>query len=64
MTLIFARDRSVEGVREALFAGRTAIYYYLPGERDLLIGMKSGCLPFSTDVLAILPSRPELGLMR
>ncbi len=27
MTLVFANERSIEGVREALFAGRTAVYF-------------------------------------
>jgi 3',5'-nucleoside bisphosphate phosphatase len=27
MTLVFARDKSIEGMREALFAGRTAVYF-------------------------------------
>ncbi|MBR6464169.1 MAG: twin-arginine translocation signal domain-containing protein [Verrucomicrobia bacterium] len=38
MTLLFVKERSLEGVREALNEGRTAVYYYLPGVRDLLIG--------------------------
>jgi 3',5'-nucleoside bisphosphate phosphatase len=27
MTLVFARERTAEGIREALFAGRTAVYF-------------------------------------
>lgn len=38
MTLVFARDRSVEGIREALFAGRTVGYAhnYLYGKEPLV----------------------------
>ncbi|MFC2107684.1 Sb-PDE family phosphodiesterase [Bacteroidota bacterium] len=33
MTLVFATEKTEKGIREALFAGRTAVYY-----KDLLIG--------------------------
>lgn len=38
MTLVFAKERSVEGIREALFAGRTLAYFYnhLAGKEELL----------------------------
>ena len=62
MTLIFARERTLEGVREALFAGRTAIYYYLPGERDLLIGDEKWLLPIFNRSFNCMPKRPGIGL--
>jgi len=61
MTLIFARDRSVEAVREALFAGRTAIYYYLPGERDLLIGDEKWLLPIFNRCFNYTPKQTGVG---
>jgi hypothetical protein len=38
MTLVFAKDKSVNGVREALFAGRTVVWYekQLIGKRGYL----------------------------
>ena len=38
MTIVFARDRSVAGIREALFAGRTVVYAqnYLYGKEELI----------------------------
>jgi len=38
MTIVFARDRSISGIREALFAGRTVgyAYNYLYGKEELL----------------------------
>ena len=38
MTIVFARDRSIAGIREALFAGRTVgyVYNYLYGNEELL----------------------------
>ena len=62
MTLIFARERTLEGVREALFAGRTAIYYYLPGERDILIGDEKWLLPIFNRSFNCMPKRPGIGL--
>lgn len=38
MTLIFAKERTLDSVKEALVAGRTAIYYYDYGKRDTIIG--------------------------
>lgn len=35
MTLVFAREKSVDGIKEAMFAGRTVVYY-----DDKLIGRK------------------------
>jgi hypothetical protein len=38
MTLVFAKDRTVESVREALFAGRTVAWFgkYIAGREELL----------------------------
>lgn len=41
MTLVFATERSLEGLREALFAGRTAVWY-----QDQLIGREELLAPF------------------
>lgn len=38
MTLVFARERTAEGIKEALFAGRTLVYFFgkLAGREDLM----------------------------
>lgn len=38
MTLVFAKERSAEGIKEALFAGRTLVYFFhkLVGREDLM----------------------------
>lgn len=41
MTFVFAKERTAEGIREALNAGRTAAYY-----RDMVIGKEALLRPF------------------
>lgn len=40
VTLVFARERSAEGIREALFAGRTVVWF-----KNLLIGREAALRP-------------------
>jgi len=46
MTIIFAKERNFDSVKEAFYADRTAVYYYCPREnRDLLIGNQEWIQP-------------------
>ena len=46
MTLVFAKERSEEGIKEALFAGRTLVYYFgnLAGREDLMKELVQACI--------------------
>lgn len=46
MTLVFAREKSEEAIKEALFAGRTAAYYHheLAGPEEYLRPLVQACL--------------------
>ena len=46
MTLIFAKERTLAGVREALFGGNTAIYYYDYDRGERIIGSREQLYPF------------------
>ena len=48
MTLVFAKEISADGIREALFARRTAVYF-----RDLVIGRKAELEPFFKAALTV-----------
>ena len=48
MTLIFAKERSLPAVREALFAGRTAIYF-----KDMIIGRREHLEPLARACLTL-----------
>jgi hypothetical protein len=41
MTLVFAKERSLKSLREAMFAGRTMVYF-----RDILVGKEEFAKPF------------------
>lgn len=56
MTLVFARERTVEGVREALFAGRTIVWH-----GNLLIGREEFLAPFFAACLEIRPIHQRSG---
>lgn len=51
MTLVFVKERSAEGIKEALFAHRTAIYY-----KNFLIGRERKLVPFFQSSLSITTS--------
>jgi len=48
MTLVFARERSYNSLKEAMFAGRTLVYF-----RDYLAGMEEYALPFFYQCISI-----------
>ncbi len=70
-TLVFARERSIPAVREALFARRTAVVFNdtLIGQESLLLPLIERCLKFAvtqtkkedaTEVFAILSNTSDL----
>ena len=48
MTLVFAKEKSLEGVKEALFAGRTLAFYnnFLMGKQEFIAPLVKECLTF------------------
>lgn len=56
ITLVFARERTLEGVREALFAGRTIVWH-----GNLLIGREEFLAPFFAACLEIRPIHHRAG---
>lgn len=50
MTLVFAKERSIEGIREALFAGRTAAWF-----SDQLAGRKEYLDPLFKNAVTVAP---------
>ena len=48
MTLVFAKEKSLEGVKEALFAGRTLALYnnFLMGKQEFIAPLVKECLTF------------------
>lgn len=48
MTLVFARERSYDSLKEAMFAGRTLVYF-----RDYLAGMEEYASPFFYQCISI-----------
>ena len=55
MTLVFARERTVGGIREALFDGRTVAYFgnMLVGDSKLLEGLFFGSLEYNQEPLQL-----------
>jgi len=53
MTLVFAKDRTVESVKEALLAGRTAVWFrdQLIGKQDYLDGLFAGAVRIQQPVV-------------
>lgn len=64
LTLVFARTPDVEGIREALFARRTAAWMggELWGAEELLRGLWEGSVKVETPELAFGPDRRQLSL--
>lgn len=56
LTLVFARDKTVEALREALFAGRTAVWY-----KNQLIGREEQLAPLFVAGVDVLPPHHETG---
>lgn len=63
LTLVFAKEKTEQGIKEALFAGRTVVYYknLLTGKDEFLIPLirqslfiKSGVYKDNTDVLTVV----------
>jgi 3',5'-nucleoside bisphosphate phosphatase len=48
MTLVLARERSLESLKEAMFAGRTLVYF-----RDMLVGKEQYARPFFYKCISI-----------
>ena len=48
MTLVFSKDSTAEGLKEALFARRTAVYY-----KDLIIGRERELEPFFRNAIEV-----------
>jgi len=55
ITLVFARERTTESIREALFAGRTAVY-----TGRLLVGLQKFLEPIFTESVSV--KNPEISL--
>lgn len=51
MTLIFAKDNTLESVKEAMFAHRTAVYF-----ADTIIGKEEFLNPLFTESVQVIPS--------
>jgi hypothetical protein len=56
VTLVFAKERSVESIREALFAGRTAVW-----QENRLFGRQEFLLPLFEACVKIAPPQAESG---
>lgn len=54
MTLIFAKERTLDSVKEALFAGRTAVYHHTPAN-NLLIGNEKWLRPLFNKAFTYQP---------
>jgi hypothetical protein len=48
ITLVFAKERTIESVKEAMFAGRTLALFdgYLMGKKDYIAPLVAACLDF------------------